>query len=332
MAPQPIIIAVMGPMGSGKTNFINKLTGTKEEQEAHQFKSYTHSIKEFTVNLSRDRQYVFADIPAFDDPSRSDQDTLRTIAEWLGKNRYRANVKLKGIIYTHRITDERMSRSVCKNLEIFSRLCGDKAAGGVRLVTTMWDQVENKEFAENRVSQLETNVWKPLIDAGARHKRFEENSSGCAWGIVEDLTGKGEALLLQEELVDMKRKLNETTAGKFLYTQIHNLWQEQKETVKQLQEEAKAEKDPELVEALEAEQQRLVAELRKTSDEMDKLKIPLFRRIALRFSSNTQPNQTTILQFRYEAHENSVAKSDYVIFVVSPTEAEKTSVISPLLC
>ncbi|KAI6118661.1 hypothetical protein EV401DRAFT_1550407 [Pisolithus croceorrhizus] len=158
-----------------------------------------------------------------------------------------------------------MSGSVCKNLDMFSRLCGDKAAKRVRLVTTMWDKVKDEKLAENRVSQLETNFWKPLIDAGACHKKFEGNSSKCAWEIIQDLMGSGEALLLQEELVDAERNLNETTAGKALYMQFQKLLHEQKETIKQLQEEAKAQRDPELVRQLEAEKRCLEAELRKTS-------------------------------------------------------------------
>lgn len=167
---------------------------------------------------------------------------------------------------------------------MFARLCGDKAASGVRLVTTMWDKAKNRELAESRVKQLEGNFWKPLMDAGARHKRFERNTSKDAWKIIDDLTGEKEALLLQEELVDAARKLNETTAGQALYTQFQKLLHEQKETIKQLQDEAKAQKDPQLTKQLEEERQRLEAELQKTWDEMDKLKIPFFRRIALFFS------------------------------------------------
>ncbi|KIO01137.1 hypothetical protein M404DRAFT_743240 [Pisolithus tinctorius Marx 270] len=276
----------MGPTGSGKSNFINQLTGRKENNSAHGLKSDTQGIREFTVNLSNNRLYVFVDTPGFDDTYRSDRDILHTIAEWLEK-KYRNEVKLTGIIYTHRITDNRMSGSVCKNLDMFSRLCGDKAAERVRLVTTMWDKAKDKNLVESRVSQLETNFWKPLIDAGARHERFN-NSSGSAWEIVRGLTGDGEAVLLQEELVDVERKLNETTAGKALYSQFQRLLHEQKETIKQLQEEAKAQKDPELVKQLEAEQRRLEAELQKTWDDMDKLKIPFFRRLALLFSKKPQ--------------------------------------------
>ncbi|KAI5995156.1 P-loop containing nucleoside triphosphate hydrolase protein [Pisolithus albus] len=283
MASQPKIIALMGPTGSGKTNFVNQLTGTTEEKEAHKLKSHTQAVREFTVNMSKDRQYVFVDTPGFDDTYLSDREILRMIAEWLEK-KYRGRVTLSGIVYTHRITDNRMSGSVCKNLDMFAKLCGDKAAGGVRLVTTMWDKAKNKELAESRVSQLEGNFWRALIDAGARHKRLEVNSPRCAWGIIDDLTGAGEALLLQEELVDVERKLNETTAGQALYTQFQRLLLEQKETIKQLEDEAKAQKDPQLTKQLEEERLRLEAELQKTWNEMDKLKIPFLRRLALFFS------------------------------------------------
>lgn len=165
-----------------------------------------------------------------------------------------------GIIYTHRITDNRMSGSVCKNLDMFSRLCGDGAAERVRLMTTMWDRVKDATLAESRVSQLETNFWKPLIDAGARHRKLEENSLKSAWEIIQDLMGNGKALLLQEELVDAERHLNETTAGRALYTNFQKLLHEQKEAIKQLQEEAKVQRDLQLLKQLGVEQRRLEAE------------------------------------------------------------------------
>ena len=216
-------------------------------------------------------------------------------------NRYKGKVKLSGVIYTHRISDNRMSGSVCKNLDMFGRLCGDNAAQRVRLVTTMWDKVKDTNTAENRVAQLEGNFWKPLIDAGARHKRFE-NTPKSAWDIVRDATGESEALLLQEELVDADRRLNETTAGKALYTQFQRLLQEQKDTIKQLSDEAKVQNDPALAKELEAEYKRIEAQLQKTWEEMEKLKIPFLRRLKLIFSK--KPRSVSILFWAYamEAH------------------------------
>lgn len=46
--------------------------------------SHTQTVREFTVN-SKDQQYVFVDTPGFANTFRSDEDILRTIAEWLEK-------------------------------------------------------------------------------------------------------------------------------------------------------------------------------------------------------------------------------------------------------
>ncbi|KAI5985723.1 hypothetical protein EDD15DRAFT_2175658, partial [Pisolithus albus] len=48
---------------------------------------------------------------------------------------YRGKIKLTGITYTPRITHNRMSGSVCENLEMFGRLCVDRAAENMRIVT-----------------------------------------------------------------------------------------------------------------------------------------------------------------------------------------------------
>ncbi|KAI6132359.1 P-loop containing nucleoside triphosphate hydrolase protein [Pisolithus croceorrhizus] len=292
-----VIIAVMGPTGSGKSNFINKLIGSKEESGADKLKSCTQGIREFGVDI-KGKRYLFVDTPGFDDTYRSDRDILRTIADWLEK-KYRGNVKLTGIIYTHRISDNRMSGSVCKNLDLFSQLCGDGAAQRVRLVTTMWDnqKPENKAIWRKRASQLQGNFWKPLIDLGARHRQFFNNQES-AWDIVNELlqvrtssvdtTGKlgeasaGQTLLIQEEIVDAQKKLNETSAGKALYSQLQRVLVEQKETLKRLAG-ALAEKDPKVAEQLRAEYNTAEAEMQRAMKDMEQMKIPFGRRIALFF-------------------------------------------------
>ncbi|KAG6329533.1 hypothetical protein ID866_9556 [Astraeus odoratus] len=280
-----IVLLIMGPTGSGKSNFINKLTRRKEQRKASGLKSHTQGIDEYKLDRYG-RHYVFVDTPGFDDTYRSDRDILRTIADWLEK-KYRGEVKVAGIVYTHRITDNRMSGSVCKNLDLFGKMCGDKAAARVRMVTTMWDRVINVETAESRVKQLEGNFWKPLLDLEARHERFK-NTSENAWYIVDELIGETEALLLQEELVEASRHLNETTAGQALYTQFQRLLYEQRETITQLAREAKAQKDPKLAEELQAEYEKVEQQLQETWKAMETMKIPWDRRIALLFSKGTR--------------------------------------------
>ncbi|KAI6008464.1 hypothetical protein EDC04DRAFT_2582056 [Pisolithus marmoratus] len=82
----------------------------------------------------------------------------------------RQQFKPTGIICLHPITDDQMPGSASKNLEKLGGLCTDAKAEHLRLVTTMWDRVKDANLAESKVSQLETNFWKPPIDAGARHE------------------------------------------------------------------------------------------------------------------------------------------------------------------
>ncbi|KAL4065611.1 P-loop containing nucleoside triphosphate hydrolase protein [Scleroderma yunnanense] len=276
---------VMGYTGSGKSNFINKLTGGKDENGANRLASCTQGIREFTMTKNGNR-YVFVDTPGFDGTCRSDRDILQTISDWLEK-RYRGRVKLSGIIYTHCITANRSTCSMYKSPQAFGRLCRGGAVERVQLVTTMWDGVRNQSVASSRVSELEGSLWEPLVMAGARHKKFN-NTPESAWNIICDVTGDAEALLPQEELVGAERKLNETNAGKALYIQFQKLLQEQKDTIKQLSDVAKAQQDPASAKELEGEYKRIEAQLQKTWDEMEKLKISCMRRIMLFFGKKTK--------------------------------------------
>ena len=89
----------MGYSGTGKSNvsctslsckflakiyvqFVNKLTGNKEEKTASRLGSRTQDIREFTTITNKGR-YVFIDTPGFDNDSSFDADILRIIADWL---------------------------------------------------------------------------------------------------------------------------------------------------------------------------------------------------------------------------------------------------------
>ena len=192
----------------------------------------------------------------------------------------------------HRISDNRMSGSVGRNLDLFNRLCGDRAIERVRLVTSMWDVKMDKTAAkrrENRVSELTSNFWKPLIDAGAQYERFE-NTKKSAWDIIRDATAhESETVLLQEELVDAERRLGETAAGKAIYSRFEKLLQVQTETLQQLANEAKLQHDPKLAKGLEDKCRKIEARLENTREEMEALNIPYLRRVfLLLFSKKTR--------------------------------------------
>ncbi|KAF8441315.1 P-loop containing nucleoside triphosphate hydrolase protein, partial [Boletus edulis BED1] len=282
--PNDFIIAVMGPTGSGKTNFINKLTGNAEQHVASNLKSDTQHVIPYPI-FHYGLRLVLVDTPGFDDTYRQDAEILRVVADWLiRKYPDGTTLKISGIIYLHRITDNRMSGSVYKNLQMFGRLCGHGPLRRTRLVTTMWDNAKDRVAAQNREDQLTGEFWRQLIDEGAITRRFY-NSSSSAWGIVDDLLcmgTDGDELLLQEELVEHQKRLNETEAGKILYTRLQRLLAEQRKMLNELSEAAKVLSDPAQAKNLQEEYGKIDAQLQKTFEKMKEMKIPLSRRIILR--------------------------------------------------
>ncbi|KAF9039049.1 hypothetical protein BJ165DRAFT_362943 [Panaeolus papilionaceus] len=81
------------------------------------------------------------------------------------------------ILYFDRITDTRLPGSKRRLVSLFKQLIGDpkRTAKAVTLVTTMWDEVSTesqRERAQTRFMQLQSEHWKDLIDHGARVAKF----------------------------------------------------------------------------------------------------------------------------------------------------------------
>ncbi|KAF9450888.1 hypothetical protein P691DRAFT_809235 [Macrolepiota fuliginosa MF-IS2] len=176
-----------------------------------------------------------------------------------------------------------MTGSQLRNLRMFGELCGDVAMNQVILVSNMWQKVK-PEVGAAREGELKTTFWKPLIDKGSRIERLKNADPSEAWRIVEQLIkagGERQAVLLQEELVELQKKLNETEAGKMAYSALQKVLDSQKEVIKSLlaQLGESNEPDPSLVRELKKEQQRVQQEFQKTFEQAKKQKIPLGRRI-----------------------------------------------------
>ncbi|KAI6142844.1 kinase-like domain-containing protein [Pisolithus tinctorius] len=225
-----IVIVVMGPRRSGISNFINKLANCEEGREADKLIPRMHGIRELTLDLPCGRRYVLVDTPGFDDTSWRTQYILRELANWL-HDKYFEDVKITGVIYTHRVTDDHISRTVRENLDQFRRLCGDKAAQHVQLVTTWWDEQEDKEATPNWVPQLGDCL---PIAANVHHERFRFfNTQGSALDIVNRLVGE-DAVLTEEKLVEAERHLHDTNVARPPYSRFSWLWQQIKEFLKTL--------------------------------------------------------------------------------------------------
>ena len=126
-----------------------------------------------------------------------------------------------------------------------------------------------------------------MINYGALTARFL-NSADSAWKIIDPILRQHETevLLLQEELVDLKRALNETQAGKTLYSVLQRLLAEQRDTVRSLAEQDRKKSNPQLAQQLEAELKRIQKDFHKTFDEIKGLKIPFSKRLLLLFTGS----------------------------------------------
>ena len=178
---------------------------------------------------------------------------------------------------------------------MFGQLCGDQAVKKVVLVTTMWDKVR-RETGLRRENELVENYWKTMINLGASTARFS-NTADSAWKIVDIILKhhETEVLLLQEEIVDLKRSLNETQAGKTLYLDLQRLLAEQRDTIRSLAEQARDESNPELVRQLEAELKRIQKDFDKTFSEVKKLKISFGKRLMLMLFFRKKPRGVRLI-------------------------------------
>jgi hypothetical protein len=164
---------------------------------------------------------------------------------------------------------------------MFGELCGDRAAHKVVLVTTMWDKVD-PGVGERRLSELEYKYFHELMRRGATSMRFN-NTYRAAWDIIEAIfiESDKEAVLIQEELVDLKKRLNETSAGKALYNTLHNLLAQRKAVVRELAKLAKEQNNKKLAAEMNLEYKRIQAEFERSIGAMSTLKVSLGRKLIL---------------------------------------------------
>jgi len=181
-----------------------------------------------------------------------------------------------------------MAGSPHRNLRIMGEICGDKGASGVVLVTTMWDLLKNADVGITREKDLIENFWSEMISHGATFDRFT-NSSDSAWSIIDRLVSKnttGVVLLIQEEIAQLGRALEETKAAQALLADLHRLQARQKHQLVTLKSLVKAQTDAISPQDLQERITIMEGQINLTSELIDKLQISFGRRIILFFKRN----------------------------------------------
>ena len=102
---------------------------------------------------------------------------------------------------------------------MFRKLCGYTALKNVVIATNMWDKVSS-DTGEIWETELSENKFKPATDNGAQMVRHH-NTTQSAHDIVRRIMGNHPiALRIQRELVDERRDLANTTAGKVINREL----------------------------------------------------------------------------------------------------------------
>jgi len=262
---------VMGVTGSGKTTFVN-MASRSYLKVGNDLESCTSEIQESEVFILDGRRVVLIDTPGFDDTHKSDTDVLKSIAAFLGES-YSAGVKLAGVIYVHKISEDRFGGLAAKNFRMFRELCGEKTLKNVILMTNMWGRVVPQQGAE-RERQLNDKYFKAAIEKGAqlcRHYNTPESARAILRKILEN---KPAVLQIQRELIDEGKDIADTGAGAELNREIREVVERYQREIKELEENMRRaidEKDEESRGELEEEKRKMqeeVENLRKGSEEM----------------------------------------------------------------
>ncbi|PPQ66715.1 hypothetical protein CVT24_008816 [Panaeolus cyanescens] len=271
-----ISIAVMGPTGTGKTSFVNLLSGSSL-RVGKDLESCTDSVQVSQPFELAGRTITLVDTPGFDDTKLTDVGVLNMIAAYLSYSHSR-NQKLAGVIYLHRILDNRVGGISARSFRLFRNLCGDQSLRSVIIATTMWDKVDEDVALEREEELASKDVFfKPALKKGARLARHS-NTLASAQAIIRSLIANDDCsvtLQIQEEL-GSGLEIFETRAGKELsrevFEQINRHREEMRGIMADIQEATRA-RDQESRKELADERVRianLISKLQMDSTEMVK--------------------------------------------------------------
>ncbi|KAI0696931.1 P-loop containing nucleoside triphosphate hydrolase protein [Cytidiella melzeri] len=269
-----MLIRVMGATGSGKSTFINLVSGS-DLAVSDSLKSCTSQVQSARSFELSGRSITLVDTPGFDDTLMSDTDVLNMIAAAYLVDRYEQGIKLSGVIYMHRITDRRVGGMSIRNFSMLRKLCGDDTLKNVAIVTNMWNQ-ESKERGIIREQELKTDnlFFKPVMDRGGQMLRHD-NTVQSAQDIVSHFVKRNPMpLRIQRELIDEKKDIADTEAGVVLQGELADMQKKHREEIDAIRrdmEKALADKDEQTSKELQQARSELERQLQAVQDEKERL-------------------------------------------------------------
>jgi len=233
----------------------------------HDITSCTADV-DFAEPFQLDGRRVFLmDTPGFDDTNKTQLEILRIIANTL-ETQFKEGVKLHGVIYVHRISDNRVGGVAKSTFRIFRKICGDDSLKNVIIATTMWSKVSEAE-GQRRVQQLESldDFFKPAIEKKAQMVHHKTDTVQSARDIIRRiLDNHPQALALQTELVVDGKPIEETAASRDVEMIVTTLKEKYEKELRELRaalNQAIKQRDDETKEELKEDIEKARAEINK---------------------------------------------------------------------
>ncbi|CAG9940164.1 unnamed protein product [Clonostachys rosea f. rosea IK726] len=241
---------VLGRTGSGKSTFISRCTG-KDTNISHGLFSCTDSLDVFDMRWEGRHIYLI-DTPGFNDTNRSEIDTLSVLATYLGAS-YSNGVRISGLLLLHPISDNRVSGTNLRTIEMVEAMCGFDRYDNLAIATTMWPEHSTKyERATLNAREAELagsdKFYGSMISKGAvmfRHhgtdRKGYNGEASSEKRILAHLIRRSdlhapEVLRLQKELIDEKKTIGETSAGAIVAADVYRHRQVRESALQQLEE------------------------------------------------------------------------------------------------
>ncbi|KFA80906.1 hypothetical protein S40288_07985 [Stachybotrys chartarum IBT 40288] len=254
--PWDMFFLVMGRTGSGKSTFISHCVG-KNVKIGHGLFSCTNTIDVFDMHWNG-RRIFLVDTPGFNDTHRSDIEVLETLASCLSAS-YANNVRIHGIILLHAMSDNRISGSSLRNINMMKALCGLTRYDNLAIVTTLWPCSRNRadqEEIEARYNELilDERFFGELVLLGAKVFQHDEKGSkhgveaaASARRVVAHLVRRADmhsldVLQLQREMVDVGKTLGRTAAGTFLAEDVRQRHKAHEQKLRELKKDTQMER------------------------------------------------------------------------------------------
>ena len=181
--------------------------------------------------------------------------------------RYEHGTKLAGIIYIHRISDERFTGISVRNFRMFRKLCGESTLKNVIVVTNMWGKVE-EDVGKGREQELAGIYFKPALDKEAQLARHHNTAQSSHDIVRRIMKNNPTPLQIQRELVDERKNIKDTAAGEAINEDLSTLIKHHESEMNALRGEmrqALKDKDEETRKELEEETRRI-------KEQMDKMR------------------------------------------------------------